>query len=225
MVEQSFSFENLPQRIRRVLEVRERRRLALDAFHPAAVLIPILQRAHGPVVLFTRRSEALPQHGGQISFPGGRCDVGEDACTAALREAREEVALDPAGVEILGSLDDQPSVSRFVVTPVVGFISKPPKVFCPQEGEVVEPFEVLLEDLLDRNQVRFEWWDRTRMPSGAPVEELLNARTWFEEFDPRTERYKVYFFQAGPGPNRLIWGLTARILKDLLERVFGLNLF
>src|SRR5207245_6455529 len=94
---------------------------SLETFRPAAVLVPLLPRPEGLHVLFTERSKELRSHAGQISFPGGGIDDQDvDARAAALREAREEVGLDPRHVEIIGQLDDCPTfVTGYVILPVV----------------------------------------------------------------------------------------------------------
>lgn len=193
----------------------------LPAFRRAAVLVPVLSRAGGPTVLFTRRTESVKDHPGQVSFPGGRFEPGEDARAAALREAQEEVGLAPERVETLGILDDQVSVSSFLVTPVIGVVAEPPETFVHQESEVVEPFEVPLQSLLDRARFREERWRVENMPAFAPVEEILRTRAAMNEYDEATQTYPVYFFDGGPG--REIWGLTARILKDVLDLAFGFS--
>ncbi len=203
-------------RIRAVLSAVTPRTLALPEFARASVLVPILHRPAGPTVLFTRRTETMSSHKGQIAFPGGRADEGEDAESAALREASEEVGLEPSRVEVAGRLDDELSVSRYVVTPVVGIVHRPPALFAPHAAEVREAFEVPLARLSDRSFLREEIWDVSRMPPGAPVEAMTRLRA--EELDEHG-RYRVYFFDGGP--DREIWGLTARILKRLLDVAFG----
>jgi 8-oxo-dGTP pyrophosphatase MutT (NUDIX family) len=179
------------------------------------VLVPLLRRAGGPTLLFTRRTEALKNHRGEIAFPGGHREAGEDARAAALREAREEVALEPRQVEVAGELDDRPVITRFVVTPVVGLVAEPPEAFGRDEREVHEVFEVPLGRFLDPRVGRFEWWHASRLPPGLPLRPLVDLRT--EEIDPETGCYKVYFFDVAP--DRVVWGLTARLVRDLLERL------
>ena len=113
------AFADALSRIRSALAARPPRRLDIPAFRPAAVLVALLDRAGGPTLLFTRRTEHVPHHKGEISFPGGGLHPGEDAAAAALREAEEEVGLPPGRVEVAGTLDDVPSIARYVVTPVV----------------------------------------------------------------------------------------------------------
>lgn len=118
----------------------------------AAVLVPLVQRAHGLTVLLTRRTEHLRDHAGQISFPGGRSEP-EDTSPAAtaLREAHEEVGLAPQQVEVIGELPAYSTVTSFVVTPVVGLIAPPLDVqaLVLDSFEVAEAFEVPLEWLMN----------------------------------------------------------------------------
>lgn len=215
------TFEEARERIGKVLKVRAPRTIAPGNFRRAAVLVPLLDRREGPTVLFTMRTDTVKDHPGQISFPGGRFEAGEDARAAALRESLEEVALDPELVEIGGLLDDQISVSSYVVTPVVGLVGKPPAAFRHQESEVSEPFELPLELLLDRKRFREERWEVDRMPPNAPVDEILRERAKELDYDEKSSSYPVYFFDGGPG--REVWGLTARILKDVLDLCFGFS--
>ena len=216
------TFDDAVARLTRALAGRRAPRvLEVDGFRRAAVLVPILNRPEGPTLLFTRRTETVTTHKGQVSFPGGRVEAGEDAVATALREAREEVALDPASVEILATFDDLPSISSYMVTPVLAAVRNPPPAFVIQASEVVEPFEVPLATLLDRARFRTESWSSSRLPPGTPVEALMKLRLEFEEIDPVTGEYQVYFFDGGDG--RVIWGLTGRILKDVLDLSYGFS--
>lgn len=178
------------------------------------MLVPLLHRPGGPTLLFTRRTEGLTRHRGEISFPGGRRETGEEARAAALREALEEVALAKQHVDVVGELDDRPVVTRYVVTPVVGLVSDPPE-FRREEREVHEVFEVPLERFLEPALVRHEWWHPSRLPPDVLPRPLVDLRS--EEIDPATGAYKVYFFDVAP--DRVVWGLTARLVRDLLERL------
>jgi 8-oxo-dGTP pyrophosphatase MutT (NUDIX family) len=209
-------FDDALGRIRAALERRPPRAIAVPGFRPAAVLVPLLARPAGPTLLFTRRTETVPHHKGEISFPGGGREAGEGAVEAALREAEEEVGLVPAHVEIVGALDDVPSIARYVVTPVVAAIRDPPASFRPAAFEVSEPFEVALATLLDPAIRRASLWDPARLPPEAAA--LAAAHAPFEEVDPATGHWRVWSFEAGPG--RLVWGLTGRVVADLLDRAF-----
>ena len=161
---------------------------------PAAVLVPVIARPEGATVLLTRRSDNLASHTGQIAFPGGRLDPGETAAEAALREAWEEVGLDPAAVELLGVGDAYETVTGFVVTPVVGWLAEPP-VVSPSPAEVAEVFEAPWDFLMDPSNHRRDFYD----PESGP-------RRWF---------------WAMPWRERYIWGATAAIVRALRARLYG----
>jgi 8-oxo-dGTP pyrophosphatase MutT (NUDIX family) len=132
----------------RALRDRSPRALAIDGFRAAAVLVPIVDRDGEPHLLLTERTADLPSHGGQISFPGGKLDEGDQGATAcALREAAEEISLVGAEVEILGRLDDVHTArSAFVITPVVGWLAREPAL-APNPREVSRAFYVPWEAL------------------------------------------------------------------------------
>ena len=161
---------------------------------PAAVLVPVIARPEGATVLMTRRSDSLASHTGQIAFPGGRLDPGEEAGQAALREAWEEVALDPAAVELLGLGDGYETVTGFMVTPVIGWLAEPP-VVSPSPAEVAEVFEAPWDFLMDPANHRRDFHD----PESGP-------RRWF---------------WAMPWRERYIWGATAAIVRALRSRLYG----
>ena len=130
---------------------------------PAAVLVAVTDRAR-PGVLLTRRTDTLRHHAGQIAFPGGRLDPGEDAVVAALREAEEEIALPRAQVQVIGAVDRYRTVTGYTVTPVLAIVPADVPLVA-SEAEVASVFEVPLDFLLDpANQVRAsaEWRGRTR---------------------------------------------------------------
>ena len=185
----------LKERIRTVLERRSRQTVEREGLVPAAVLLPLLLRPDGLRVLFTKRSEHVAHHKGQISFPGGTVDAGDQSrLHTALREAQEEIGLAPESVEILGSLDDlETVVTGFVVTPFVGVVSSP-FTYLPDGEEIERVIEVPLSVLLDPANFRVESW----MRNGKP--------------------HPVYVYTCN---DEVIWGLTAAILKQLLDLVFG----
>lgn len=157
----------------------------------AAVLMAI-RDAPEPGVVFTLRRDDLTRHAGQVSFPGGRADEDDaDVVATALRESREEIALDPGAVEPLGYLDCLETISGFCVTPVVARIA-PDAVLSPQPDEVARVFEVPLDFLLNPGNLR-EY-----------------------EIDLRGPRRKVYEY-TGVAPR--IWGATAAMLVNLMRRM------
>ena len=206
------------ERIVSALKGRSPRAIDLPGFPRAGVLLAVMERPAGPAVLFTRRTEKV-SHPGQVSFPGGHFEAGEDAAAAALREAQEEVGLPPASVEVLGQLDDRVSVSRVVVSPVVGIVRTPPDTFQAEAQEVVEIFEVSLERLLDPSIYREEFRPVDELPPGWTEDMVAGFPKAFRDLEPGDQTYRISFYDGGGG--RVIWGLTARILRELLELAFA----
>lgn len=161
---------------------------------PAAVLVPVIARPEGPSVLLTRRSDKLNSHSGQIAFPGGRLDPGETAVQAALREADEEVAMRPSAVEVLGLADTYETGTGFRITPVIGWLDRPP-VLKASADEVAEIFEVPWTFLMN----------------------VANHRR--DHLDPPTGPRR--WFWAMPFEERYIWGVTAGIVRGLHARLYG----
>jgi 8-oxo-dGTP pyrophosphatase MutT (NUDIX family) len=121
---------------------------------PAAVLVAVTDRSD-PGVILTIRLDNMRTHAGQVAFPGGRLDPGEDAVGAALREAHEEILLDPDLVDVIGSIEPYQTVTGYVVTPVIGVI--PPDLrLTPHEQEVADWFEAPLAFLLDPANQRLQ---------------------------------------------------------------------
>lgn len=154
----------------------------------ASVLVPLVERGDGLQVLLTQRTSHLRDHAGQISFPGGRAEPGDaDAAATALREAQEEVGLDPAAVEVLGHLPAYTTVTNFVVTPVVALV-RPPFALALDRFEVEAAFEVPLAYLMTPAHHRRHVWE-----AGGVRREFLSM-PWREHF---------------------IWGATAAMLRNL----------
>jgi 8-oxo-dGTP pyrophosphatase MutT (NUDIX family) len=204
-------------RIVSALKTRSPRVIDVSGFPRAGVLLAVMERPDGPTVLFTRRTEKI-SHPGQVSFPGGHFESGEDAAAAALREAHEEVGLPPSSVEVLGRLDDRISVNRVIVSPVVGVVQQVPQTFQAEAREVVEIFEVSLERLLDPASYREEFRPAVELPPGWTPEMLARFPMGFRDLEPGDQTYRISFYDGGGG--RVIWGLTARILRELLDLAF-----
>jgi 8-oxo-dGTP pyrophosphatase MutT (NUDIX family) len=211
------SFDEAVDRIRGALAARPPRVLSAPGFRRAAVLAAVLDRPGGPTVLFTRRAETLPHHRGEISFPGGALEPGETPEAAALREAEEEVGLAPGAAELLGRLDEVVSIARFVVTPIAAAVRAPPAAFVADPGEVDEGFELPLAHLLEPSLRRATLWDPGRLPP-AVAEALAEAGVALEDVDAATGHLRVWSFHADE--RRVVWGLTARMLVELLDRAF-----
>lgn len=157
---------------------------------PAAVLIAVTDRPN-PGVILTVRREDMRTHAGQVAFPGGRVESGEDAIAAALREAREEILLEPALVEIAGSIEPYRTVTGYVVTPVIGTI--PPDLdLTPHEREVADLFEAPLAFLLDPGN------QRRQCALFQGIERHYYEIVWNE---------------------RRIWGATAAMIINLSRRL------
>ena len=163
---------------------------------PAAVLVPVVEDGAEARIVLTRRTEQLSRHAGQVAFPGGRIDATDaDAVDAALRETEEEIGLPRVHVEPAGYLDCFETVSGFVVTPVVAFVAPQRPPWQPEPGEVDEVFEVPLSFLLDPSNLQ-----RYTMHYRGKAREMVEFRY---------------------GSHR-IWGATAAMLTNLLERMGAL---
>ncbi|MCX7555832.1 CoA pyrophosphatase [Xanthomonadaceae bacterium JHOS43] len=158
----------------------------------AAVLVGLVPRAEGAHVLLTRRNDALQHHAGQVSFPGGRIDPGDRSpLHAALREAWEEVALEPEAIEPVGYLDPYATITGFRVLPVVARLPTDYRIV-PNPGEVADAFEVPLAPLLNGERI------------------VSLSGTWMGR--PRS------YWEYRVGPHR-IWGATAAMLVNLGRRL------
>ena len=166
--------------------------LPIDGLQRAAVLVPLIERPEGLTVLFTQRADQLRRHAGQIAFPGGGCEAGETAVAAALREAHEEVDLDPALVRVAGLATPYRTLTGYHITPVVGFVDASAR-FTANAGEVADVFEVPFAFLMDPANHERRYRDQ---PPGPP--RWHYAITW---------------------QDRLIWGATAGMARGLYERL------
>jgi 8-oxo-dGTP pyrophosphatase MutT (NUDIX family) len=161
---------------------------------PAAVLVLFVYRDGVPSLVFGKKTEGVPHHKGQFSFPGGVVQSSDaSAIDAALREAREEIGLEPGAVEVLGLFDDVPTtVTNFVITPVLGLAVGEP-AFRPDGREIERVIEIPLGHLLRPDAFRVEQWEREGV------------------------RRPVVFVAYGED---VVWGTTGRILRELLDGLF-----
>ena len=165
-------------------------RILRDGFtREAAVLMLVFEWESECHFLLTRRTEEVQTHKGQISFPGGMREIGEELITTALRETFEEVGIEESRIEILGRFHDYMSVTNYRVTPFAGFIDGP-FTTVPQVHEVAEVLQVPFRTFLDPDRLRIEKSIHTDRES------------------------HVYYYSHG---THQIWGLTARIIKDFME--------
>jgi 8-oxo-dGTP pyrophosphatase MutT (NUDIX family) len=163
----------------------------------AAVLVPLVWWKDGWHLVFTRRTEAVENHKGQVSFPGGGCEVGESTPEqTALREAGEEIGLEPADVRLLGKLNDVLTITRYRVTPVVGVMPWPYAIR-PEPAEVERVFTLPLDWLADPRN----WDERSVSPAGS------------------SRSFPVIYYHSYDG--EILWGATARMTHNFLS-VLGL---
>jgi 8-oxo-dGTP pyrophosphatase MutT (NUDIX family) len=161
---------------------------------PAAVLIGLVERAAGLSVILTRRADTLRRHTGQIALPGGRRDPGETPWQTALREAHEEIGLEPAYVDVVGLSTPYRTGTGYLITPVVGFV-RPGFTLVANPDEVADIFETPFGFLMD--PANLEEHER-ELPSGEK------------------RRFYAYTHE-----DRFIWGATAGMLRALYDRLYG----
>jgi 8-oxo-dGTP pyrophosphatase MutT (NUDIX family) len=178
-------------RLSAALEARPPQRVTMEQTRDAAVLVPFVGGVE-PSLVFTVRTDRLPSHKGQISFPGGSVDAGDASpAAAALRETHEEIGMDPAVVRIVGELDSVPTfVTRYVILPFVGWIDALPELR-PNPAEVAE---ILI------------------VPASELTEEIRAAPGF-------SHKGRTYPTEAWIWNGHVIWGATARIVRVLLHRL------
>ncbi|MDL1893309.1 CoA pyrophosphatase [Sphingobacteriales bacterium CHB3] len=169
-----------------------RKSFSIEGYSRAAVLVPLILTGNSFDLLFTKRTESVETHKGQISFPGGMVDAADrDVFHTALREAHEEIGLTDSCIEIVGILDDMATPTGFVITPIVGVIQELPEL-APNNEEVAEVFRVGL--------------DFFSQPS--------SGRTELREFHGRKHEVWYYDWQ-----DKVIWGATAMMIRSLLKKL------
>jgi 8-oxo-dGTP pyrophosphatase MutT (NUDIX family) len=178
--------------IRNILSSRQRRVIEHPPFSHAAVLVPLFKKGENCHLLFTKRSDQVKYHKSEISFPGGVVDEEDkELVNTALREAYEEIGLKESDVQIIGVLDDYVTITEFIVTPIVGFFPYP-YPFKVSEIEIAELIEVPLSSLLDKA--------------------CFSEREIFR--GGQNEVVDSYQYEK-----HVIWGATARILKQFLDLI------
>jgi 8-oxo-dGTP pyrophosphatase MutT (NUDIX family) len=191
-VETNYCEKNFVDQIRTILSSRTRRVVEHPPFSHAAVLVPLFKKGEDCHLLFTKRSDQVKYHKGEISFPGGVVDEEDlELINTALREADEEIGLKKSDVQILGILDDIVTITEFIVTPIVGLFPYP-YPFKVSEVEIAELIEV-------------------------PLSSLLRVKSFSEkEIIRGGQKEIVYAYQY---EKHIIWGATARILKQFLDLI------
>jgi 8-oxo-dGTP pyrophosphatase MutT (NUDIX family) len=181
----------LRDRMRRALSAIERREIAAGFKREAAVLVPVFEREGQPHFLLIRRTDEVPTHKGQIAFPGGGRHPGEGLEETALRETLEEIGIGPGSVELLGRYHDYFSSTEYRVAVFAGALDLPIRTLLDAR-EVAEVIEVPFAAFQD--------------PAAIRVEPMFRLERWVD----------VHFVRFG---GREIWGLTARIILDLLAEL------
>jgi len=178
--------------LRRQLAQHSRNTLAIEGFARAAVLVPLIAADDEPTLFFTKRTDSVETHKGQIAFPGGLVEATDaDPVATALRETHEEVGIAPHSVVPLGLLDDIATPIGFVITPVVGFLAARPEIKL-NATEVAEVFEVPLSFFRDPQNGRRE------------VREV------------KGRQYEIWHYDTG---RHVIWGATAKIVRLLIDKL------
>ncbi len=203
---QNFTIEQIEKRLKGwkdseieelYIEHSQLREIYQDDPIPAAVLIPLLKFDNLWHVLFTRRNSNLPEHSGQVAFPGGRCDEGDIGPeTTALREAEEEIGIKASDVRVLGRLQNFLTVTNYCVTPIVGVIPWPYRLNI-SEIEVSRAFTIPLNWLANRENHYIHERNLPQTLGKIPV-------IFFREYD-----------------GEILWGASARFILNLVEILFN----
>ena len=180
--------------VRRILATNHKKSISDPSLTPAGVILLLYLKDGDYCVLLNKRSDSVEDHKGEISFPGGRKDESDRTVRdTALRETFEEMGIKPGDIELLGELDDEPTISKYVITPFVGTIPYPYE-FKPSPREVAEVLEIPVFALRDKRNHR---------------EEVRLA-------DGQLERTRSYAYRG-----HLVFGATAKLLTSFLALVDG----
>ena len=183
---------SVAEEIRQALARNPRRTVVDPSLKPAGVLLLVYAKDGERSVLLNKRTELVEHHKGEISFPGGSMDGGDESLLhTALRETHEEMGIDPGDVELLGQLDDMPTISNFLISAFVATIPYPYD-FTPSEIEVAEVLEV-------------------------PISHLRSAQSWRD--DARFHQGALQVSRSYVYQGHVIFGATARVLANFLEVV------
>jgi len=177
--------------IRTRLRTHRPSRVKEPGLKPSAVLLPLIRRTDGWCLLFTKRSEHMENHRGEISFPGGMIEEGETALGAALRETDEELGIANDKIHILGELDEIPTITGFRIHPFVARLEWPIPLK-PSATEIEKVLVLPLDGFMQEGRMRVEHWQR------------------------ENQDYPVYFYDLD---ECTVWGATAKITRNLVERL------
>ena len=183
------------KRIGKLLSSRRRETIPLCGMKAAAVMMLIFEEAGELKILFTKRTDKVSTHQGQISFPGGVAHQEDKGpVDTALRETMEEVGVAAGRIKVLGGLDDITTISNFVISPFAGYMEERPE-YCLSEREIDRVIEVPIKALLEKQYFKAEEW-----------------------IVDKGEVHMVYYFDY---KDDVIWGATARILHQFLTLCYG----
>lgn len=190
--------------------LRTRKPGLMDATGRYAVLVPLVEREGKLHLLYEVRAYSMKRQPGEVCFPGGRMEKGEDPVLCALRETQEELGIPASAVRVLGELDFIGNRSNFIMYPVLGLVeTEAVNAMCPNSAEVEETFLVPLDHLMKGPELEYEYRLRPEFGPDFPFEQLGIPRTY--AWREGRESGSVYLW-AG----HVIWGLTGRITRHLV---------